>query len=87
MDAKGRAVEKIENEMIKCELIDGLQHAIDQNYRRLLESAKAQWERNFAGNDPSDACARIRVTTIEAVTKQAKSSHGANGKFLLPRLA
>jgi len=94
MDAKGWAVEKIEKELIKLELIEGLQCAIDQNYRRLLESAKAQWERNFAGNDPSDACVRIRVTTIEeaqtmpgSVTKQAKSSHGATGKFPLPRLA
>jgi hypothetical protein len=94
MDAKGRAVEKIEKELIKLELIEGLQCAIDQNYHRLFEAAKAQWERNFAGNDPSDACVRIRVTTIEetqtmpaSVTKQAKSSHGANGKFPLPRLA
>ena len=94
MDAKGRAVEKIENEMIKCELIEGLQRAIDQNYRRLLEAAKAQWELRFAGKDPRDACARIRVTRIKetqtmpgSVTKRTKSSHGANGKFPLPRLA
>ena len=75
--------EAIEAEMLKCETIEGLQRAIDYSYRRLIESARREWELNFAGNDPSDACVRIRVTTIEGT----KSPHGANGKFPLPRLA
>jgi hypothetical protein len=84
----------IEAEMLKCETIEGLQRAIDYSYRRLIESARREWELNFAGKDPSDACVRIRVTTIEetqtmaaSVTKQTKSPHGANGKFPLPRCA
>jgi hypothetical protein len=44
-------------------LIDGLRHALDLNYARLLETAKKEWERNFAGKDPSDACVSVRVTT------------------------
>jgi hypothetical protein len=94
MSGRRRGDEAIEAEMLKCETIEELQRAIDYSYRRLIESARREWERNFAGNDPSDACVRIRVTTIEetqtmpgSVTKQAKSSHGANGKFPLPRLA
>ena len=44
-------------------LIDGLRQALDMNYARLLETAKQQWERNFAGKDPSDACVSVRVTS------------------------
>jgi hypothetical protein len=44
-------------------LIDGLRQALDMNYSRLLETAKQQWERNFAGKDPSDACVSVRVTS------------------------
>ena len=43
-------------------LINGLRQALDMNYARLLETAKQQWERNFAGKDPSDACVSVRVT-------------------------
>jgi hypothetical protein len=42
-------------------LIDGLRQALDMNYARLLETAKQKWERNFAGNDPSDACVSVRI--------------------------
>ena len=44
-------------------LIDGLRQALDMNYSRLLETAKQQWERNFAGKDPSDACVSVRVAS------------------------
>jgi hypothetical protein len=43
-------------------LIDGLRQALDMTYARLLETAKQEWERNFAGKDPSDACGSVRVT-------------------------
>jgi len=42
-------------------LIDGLRQALDMNYARLLETAKKECERNFAGKDPSDACVSVRV--------------------------
>jgi hypothetical protein len=37
--------------------------ALDMIYARLLETAKQEWERNFAGKDPSDACVSVRVTS------------------------
>jgi hypothetical protein len=43
----------------------GLHRAIDNNFKRLVENARVQWERNFAGKDPSDACVTVRVTTSE----------------------
>jgi hypothetical protein len=43
-------------------LIDALRRALDMNYARLRATAKQQWERNFAGKDPSDACVSVRVT-------------------------
>jgi len=44
-------------------LIDALRQALDSNYSRLLETAQQQWERNFSGKDPSDACVSVRVTS------------------------
>ena len=44
-------------------LITGLRHALDMNYARVLASARTQWERNFEGKDPSDACVRVRITS------------------------
>jgi hypothetical protein len=44
-------------------LIDELRQALDMKYARLLETAKQEWTRNFAGNDPSDACVSVRITS------------------------
>ena len=58
----------IQDHMIKYELVEGLQHAIGYRYRRLFESAKQEWERRFAGKDPSDACVSVRIDSITAET-------------------
>jgi hypothetical protein len=44
-------------------LITGLRHALDVNYARVLDGARQQWERYFQGNDPSDACVSVRITS------------------------
>jgi len=43
-------------------LIDELRQALDRNYDRLRATARRQWEHNFAGKDPSDACVSVRIT-------------------------
>jgi len=48
-------------------LIRALRHALDSNYSRLLETAQQQWDRNFAGKDPSDACVSVRVTSGDSL--------------------
>jgi hypothetical protein len=47
-------------------LIDSLKHALDVNYARLRATAQQQWEHNFAGNDPSDACVSVRITSSDS---------------------
>ena len=58
-------------------LITGLRHALDVNYARVLGTAREQWERYFEGNDPSDACVRVRITsgkpTAAVIKKPAES--------------
>jgi hypothetical protein len=44
-------------------LITGLRHALDVNYARVLDAARTQWEHCFEGNDPSDACVSVRITS------------------------
>ncbi|SRR6266487_2673937 len=79
----GRA---IQDQMIKLELVEGLQRAIDYRYRRLFESAKEEWERRFGGKDPSDACASVRIESFTAETSaKALSRAGYLPKPVRPR--
>jgi hypothetical protein len=52
-----------ENIIDSRRLITGLRHALDVNYARVLDGARIQWERCFEGNDPSDACVSVRITS------------------------
>ena len=56
----------LQDQMLKYELIEGLQRAIDDCYRRVRRTARQEWESRFAGNDPSDACISIRIDSIPA---------------------
>jgi hypothetical protein len=73
----------IQDHMIKFELVEGLQRAIDYSYRRLFESAKQEWERRFAGKDPSDACVSVR---IESFTAETSAKAPARADYLPKRL-
>jgi hypothetical protein len=44
-------------------LITGLRHALDVNYAKVLATAQTRWESAYAGNDPSDACVSVRITS------------------------
>ena len=58
-------------------LITGLRHALDVNYSRVLGAARDNWERYFEGNDPSDACVSVRITSgkpTAAVIKKPAAS-------------
>jgi hypothetical protein len=41
--------------------VQGLRRALDQSYAQLRERAQAEWQRHYAGRDPSDACVRVRI--------------------------
>ena len=66
MGMEGSNFSAMEKEMIKLELIEELQHAIDQNYRRLFDAAKDHWEHSFAGKDPSNTCVSVRIGATSA---------------------
>ncbi|SRR5688500_4540549 len=58
-------------------LITGLRHALDVNYARVLGSARMQWERNFEGKDPSDACVSIRISSGKPTAGIIKKPSGS----------
>ena len=60
-------VELLHQEVAKAEVIAGLRHALDTQYRRLIQTARADWERLF-GSDPSDACVTVRVSAKQPET-------------------
>ena len=58
-------------------LITGLRHALDVNYGRVLTSARMQWERNFEGKDPSDACVSVRISSGKPTAGILKKKAGS----------
>ena len=58
-------------------LITGLRNALDMNYARVLASARTQWERNFEGKDPSDACVSVRISSGKPLAGILKKSAGS----------
>jgi hypothetical protein len=56
----------IKSAMLKCEVIERLQRAIDNQYLRLLETTRGHWEQKSAAQDPSDACVRIHIASKTA---------------------
>lgn len=43
-------------------LSDGLKKVLEKRYGRIRRSAGAEWDRRFAGGDPSDACVSVRIS-------------------------
>lgn len=66
-----------ENIIDSRRLITGLRHALDVNYSRVLGAARERWERYFEGNDPSDTCVSVRISsgkpTAAVIRKPAAS--------------
>jgi hypothetical protein len=46
----------------QCRSVESLHKALDQTYRHLLETAKADWQRLFGGAEPSDDSVTVRIT-------------------------
>jgi hypothetical protein len=93
MGGKGEDFSAIEITMLEYETLERLKRAIEISYRRLFESAATEWEQRFAGQDPSDACVRVRISSITTPPGDAESSvalapPSANGtaKFDSPRV-
>jgi hypothetical protein len=68
-------------------LINGLRQALDMNYTRVVAAATTQWERNFAGKDPSDACVTVRISSGKPMAGVLRKSAGSflhgSGRALL----
>ncbi len=57
---KTLARRKTENEHAASE-VEGLRRALDDSYAQLREKALTEWQRRYAGRDPSDACVRVHI--------------------------
>ena len=68
----------IRDEMLRIEMIEVLQRALDKNFERVRENARRHWESRFNGTDPSDACASVRISA----TAQARLSTVPAAGFL-----
>ena len=63
-------LEITESELAKFEITQGFDRALDNNFQRIRETARKEWERRFAGNDPSDACVSVRISAAETIPAQ-----------------
>jgi hypothetical protein len=64
MSLENGAEALFQREVAKVETIAGLRQALDLQYRRLREAARADWERLFGSKDPADACVSVRVAPV-----------------------
>jgi hypothetical protein len=83
----------LQREVDKAEIIAALRHALDVQYRRFCQAARADWERLF-GSDPADACVTVRVTENQSAAirgsgflKSRRPISKPNAKSSLPRFA
>jgi hypothetical protein len=56
-DADAKVTVKLAREMF---------NAVESNYERLISEARKEWERRFAGSDPSDACVTLWISGINS---------------------
>jgi hypothetical protein len=54
-----------------CRTIESLHKALDQIYRNLLDTAKADWQQLFGDEELSDACISVRVSKKEIADELA----------------
>jgi len=63
MNASRRVPHNTANAVDESTFISGIRQALALNHTRMLDVAKNYWERKYAGNDPSDACVSVRITS------------------------
>jgi len=85
--------ELFQRELVKAQIVAGLRHALDLQYRRFVEAARADWER-LIGSDPSDSCVTVRVSTDEPAAirgsgflKSRRRTEKSRAKSSIPRFA
>jgi hypothetical protein len=70
-----------EIELTNLELTGRLKHAIDNNFQRIVENARHEWQQRFAGKEPGDSCVSVRISKVPA----APESSGVPGSgFVKP---
>jgi hypothetical protein len=53
------------NQDIPTKMAMGMFRAANRNYARLFEAAQEEWERCYAGPDPSDACISVHISSVK----------------------
>lgn len=62
----------LQKEIANAEVVAGLRHTLDLQYRQFVQAARADWERLF-GSDAADACVTVRVSAKEPAAIRGSS--------------
>jgi len=54
--------DRVSKKSMTREIAATLRVALDRKYDRVFRAAQPEWERKFAGKDPSNACVRVRIS-------------------------
>ena len=55
------------------DLVAGLQQTLARNHQKILAAALSDWQRKYAGRDPSDACASVHIAPATKRTRKTTS--------------
>ena len=57
------------------ELVATLQQTLERNHQKILAAALSDWERKYAGRDPSDACASGHIAAPASRGRKRQPSY------------
>ena len=53
------------------DVVAGLQQTLARNHQKILAAALSDWERKYAGRDPSDSCASVHIAPAPKRSRKA----------------
>ena len=57
------------------ELVAALRQTLERNHQKILAAALSDWERKYAGRDPSDACASVHIAAPVSRARKRTASY------------
>ncbi len=61
------ATERLKATPRNDQLLESLRNTLGEKYGQIFFCAQKQWQSRFVGDEPSDACVRVRVSSAQTL--------------------